>query len=158
LDRFAAPEGPRFMHLTRHTDYALRVLMYLGVRNGKLATIAEIAERYGISENHLMKVVHRLGRLGYIRTILGRQGGIMLERDPREINLGDVVRNCEDDMAVVECFDPSTNECRIAGACVLNWVLDDALGAFMSVLDRHTLGDLLAPAERIAWRLGLPSR
>lgn len=104
-----------------------------------------------------MKVVHRLGRLGYIRTIRGRQGGIVLERDPREINLGDVVRNCEDDVAVVECFDPSTNQCRIAGACVLNWVLDDALGAFMSVLDRHTLGDLLAPAERIAWRLGLPS-
>ncbi|MDH3232698.1 MAG: Rrf2 family transcriptional regulator [Alphaproteobacteria bacterium] len=146
------------MHLTRHTDYALRVLMYLGVRNGKLATIGEIAERYAISENHLMKVVHRLGRLGYIRTIRGRQGGILLERDPREINLGEVIRNCEDDMAVVECFDPSTNECRIAGACVFNWVLDDALGAFMAVLDRHTLGDLLSPAERIAWRLGLPSR
>jgi Rrf2 family nitric oxide-sensitive transcriptional repressor len=145
------------MHLTRHTDYALRVLMYLGVRNGKLATIREIAERFAISENHLMKVVHRLGREGYIRTIRGRQGGIVLERDPGEINLGEVVRHCEEDLAVVECFDPSTNECRIAGACVLNWVLDDALGAFLAVLDRHTLGDLLAPADRLTWRLGLTS-
>jgi len=143
------------MRLTRHTDYALRVLMYLGIRGGRQATIREIAERYDISENHLMKVVHRLGREGYIRTIRGRQGGLILKHDPGEINLGAVVRSCEEDLAIVECFDVSTNECRIAGACALNWILDDALGAFLSVLDRHTLADLLAPADRLAYRLGL---
>ena len=143
------------MRLTRHTDYAIRVLMFLGLRGGKQATIHEIAEQYGISENHLMKVVHRLGREGYIRTIRGRQGGIVLERDPREINLGAVVRSCEEDLSIVECFDASTNECRIAGACVFNWILDDALGAFLGVLDRHSLADLLAPADRLSWRLGL---
>ncbi len=132
------------MRFTRHTDYALRVLMFLGLKSpGELATIKEISDRYGISENHLMKVVHRLGRNGLIETIRGRQGGIRLARSPADIGIGDVVRRCEDDMRLVECFDPKTNKCRIAACCTLPMVLDEALAAFMAVLDRFTLADLL---------------
>ena len=139
------------MRLTRYTDYALRVLMYLGLKPaGELATIKEIAARYAISENHLMKVVHRLGRDGYIETLRGRQGGMRLAQDPAAINLGEVVRRCEDDMSLVECFDPETNTCPIAGACALPAVLDEALAAFLGVLERHTLADLLVPRRGLA--------
>ncbi len=134
------------MHFTRYTDYALRVLMYLGVKPaGELATISEISRRYGISENHLMKVVHQLGRDGFIVTVRGRQGGMKLARAPADINLGHVVRLCEGDMGLVECFDPESNRCTIAGVCALPAILDEALAAFLAVLDRYSLADLLAP-------------
>ena len=139
------------MRLTRYTDYSFRVLTYLGLRpDGELSTIKEIAARYGISENHLMKVVHRLGQMGYVRTVRGRQGGMALAMAPVEINLGELVRLCEDDMRLVECFDAKTNTCRIAGACALPSILDEALDAFLAVLDRHTLADLLAPKRALA--------
>ncbi len=139
------------MRFTRHTDYALRVLMYLGLKTpGELATIKEIADRYGISENHLMKVVHRLGQNGLIETIRGRQGGLRLARDPGAIGIGDVVRRCEDDTRLVDCFDPSANTCRIAACCALPMVLDEALAAFFTVLDRFTLADLLKPRQDLA--------
>lgn len=132
------------MRFTRYTDYALRVLMYLGLKRGdELSTIREIAERYGISENHLMKVVHRLGQHGFIETIRGRQGGMRLALAPEQINLGDAIRRCEDDMRLVECFDPETNTCPIASVCALPSILDEALAAFLAVLDRYTLRDLL---------------
>ena len=146
------------MRFTLYTDYALRVLMYLGCKpDDELATIREIAGSYGISENHLMKVVHRLGLNGYITTVRGRQGGMRLAptpasssqigaaRSPAAINIGEVVRRCEDDMRIVECFDPVTNTCPIAGVCALPAVLDEALTAFLEVLDRYTLADLLVP-------------
>ena len=138
------------MRLTRYTDYALRVLTYLGLKgDSELATIKEISDRYGISENHLMKVVHRLGQTGFIVTVRGRQGGMKLSRDPSVINLGDVVRQCEDDLRIVECFDEATNTCPIASACALPSVLDDALSAFLSVLDGYTVADLLVPRRRL---------
>ncbi len=139
------------MRLTRHTDYALRTLMYLGLKQaGELATINEIAVRYGISENHLMKVVHRLGQQGFVTTTRGRQGGVALAREPAAINIGDVVRRCEDDQRLVECFDLETNTCPIAGTCVLPVVLHEALAAFLSVLDGCTLADLLVPHKALA--------
>ena len=134
------------MRFTRYTDYALRVLMYLGLKpEDELATIREIAESYDISENHLMKVAHRLGQNGYIVTVRGRQGGLRLAKAPAAINLGDVVRHCEDDLRIVECFDPDTNTCPIAGVCALPAVLDEALAAFLAVLDGYTLADLMVP-------------
>jgi Rrf2 family transcriptional regulator, nitric oxide-sensitive transcriptional repressor len=134
------------MRFTLHTDYALRVLMYLGAGPGDdLATVKEISQSYGISENHLMKVVHRLGRLGFITTIRGRQGGMRLAHAPGDINIGAVVRACEDDMRIVECFDTQNNTCPISAACALPAVLDEALAAFNAVLDRYTLADLLKP-------------
>lgn len=146
------------MRFTRHTDYALRVLMFLGLKpQGEMATIKEISDRYAISENHLMKVVHRLGQNGLIETVRGRQGGIRLARSPGEIGIGDVVRRCEEDLRLVECFDPTTNTCRIASFCVLPMVLNEALAAFFAVLDRFTLADLMNSRQDLASVL-LPDR
>lgn len=134
------------VRLTRYTDYALRVLIFLGLKPvGELSRIKEIADRYGISENHLMKVVHQLGQLGLIETVRGRHGGIRLSRAPGQINLGEAIRPCEDDTRLVECFDPATNTCPIAGVCALTPILEEALSAFWQVLDRYTLADLLGP-------------
>lgn len=139
------------VRFTRYTDYALRVLMFLGLKPvGELSTIREIATSFGISENHLMKVVTRLGQIGVVETIRGRQGGIRLALPPERILIGDTVRQCEDDMRVVECFDPATNTCPIASVCALPAILDEALGAFMAVLDRYTLADLLQPRSGLA--------
>src|SRR3546814_353363 len=98
------------MRLTLYTDYSLRVLMYLGLNRDGLATITEVAERYGISRNHLMKIVHQLGLLGYIETVRGKGGGIRFARSPGEINLGEVIRRTEEDMALVQCFDSGGSE------------------------------------------------
>lgn len=139
------------MRFTRQTDYALRVLMFLGLKpEGELSTIREIADRYGISENHLMKVVHRLGQEGLIETVRGRQGGMRLAMAPEQIPLGDTVRRFEEDMRIVECFDPARNTCAIAPVCALSGILREALGQFMAVLDRYTLRDLLMPRGALA--------
>ena len=143
------------MRFTRYTDYALRVLMFLALKGDTLSTIREIAEAYRISENHLMKVVHELGRHGFITTIRGRQGGLRLAMAPETIVIGKVVRACEEDMRVVECFDARTNTCPISDACGLAGMIDEALAAFMTVLDGKTLADVMAKGPRIAPLLGL---
>jgi Rrf2 family transcriptional regulator, nitric oxide-sensitive transcriptional repressor len=132
------------MRLTRYTDYSLRVLIYLGLQPERLSSIREIAGAYGISESHLMKVVQALGQSGYVATLRGRGGGLKLAKPPHEINVGDVVRNTEDDLALVECF-AEDGACRIAGPCRLRHLLTEALEAFFAVLDRYTLADLLQP-------------
>ncbi len=132
------------MRLTRYTDYSLRVLIYLGLQQDRLSSIREIADAYGISESHLMKVVQALGQFGYVATLRGRGGGLKLAKPPSEINLGDVVRNTEDDVALVECFS-ERSACRIAGPCRLEHALRRALEAFFKVLDDYTLADLLRP-------------
>lgn len=142
------------MRLTAYTDYTLRTLMYLAVNAGKLATIAEIARTYRISETHLMKVVHQLGMAGDIQTIRGRNGGLRLGRPAAAINLGTVVRRTEEDMDLVACFDGSAT-CTISEICVLQAVLHEALAAFLAVLDRFTLADLIAPRAQLATLLGI---
>ncbi len=136
------------MQLTRFSDYSLRALIYLGLNRHRRCTIREIAEAYGISENHLMKLVHHLGRNGFVATTRGKNGGLELARPANEINLGEVFRATEGNFHLVECFGDA-NSCPIAGPCVLSRVLDEALQAFMEVLDRHTLEDLLVPSHAL---------
>lgn len=138
------------MRLTRYTDYALRVLTYLGAQPDRVCSIAEIARAYGVSQNHLMKVAHDLGKAGYIEGVRGRTGGIRLARPPEKINVGAVVRRMEDGFVLVDC-----DTCAIAPACDLTRVLDEALAAFMAVLDRYTLADLLKRQTKLLRLLGV---
>ncbi|MCK8515836.1 Rrf2 family transcriptional regulator [Methylonatrum kenyense] len=144
------------MRLTLYTDYALRVLIYLGVRgdDGERATITEIAERYAISRNHVMKVVYQLGKLGYIETVRGKGGGLRMQMRPEDINVGVLVRQTEADMAIVECFS-SSGRCRLAPDCRLQGMLKEALDAFMDVLDRYTLADILDNRQSLRQMLGV---
>ena len=144
------------MRLTRYTDYSLRVLIYVGLKTER-ATIADISKAYGISRNHLVKIVHDLGSRGYLQTIRGKRGGIKLARPPSEIGVGALVRELEEDMRLVECFEPAAKGgCRIEPACVLRHVLQGALEAFLQELDRYTLADLLVPDRSLAKLLTLP--
>ena len=133
------------MRLTAMTDYSLRLLMYVGQHPQRLCTIAEIAQVYGVSEAHLMKITHQLGLAGFIETVRGRGGGMRLARPAKEINLGDVVRAIEPDFAIVECF-ATGNVCSLTGSCRLTGVLHGSLMAFMAHLDGYTLADILEPA------------
>jgi Rrf2 family transcriptional regulator, nitric oxide-sensitive transcriptional repressor len=131
------------MHLTVFSDYTLRVLMYLALDRTRLATIPEIAAAYGISENHLMKVVHRLARAGIVESVRGKGGGVRLARAPEEIRLGAIVRASEGDAPIVECLSADPHACRIARPCRLKGILVGAFDALYDSLDRHTLADLV---------------
>lgn len=131
------------MHFNRSTDYALRVLTYLALKHGELATITEIAEAYDISRNHVMKIIYRLGQLGFITTLRGKHGGLYLGRPPAEIIIGDVIRKMENDWTLVECFHPEKSTCRIRPSCRLQTILHASLDAFLEVLDSYTLADLI---------------
>lgn len=135
------------MHITRYTDYSLRVLIYLSMQQDRLATIQEIADSYEISKNHLMKVVHQLNKKGYIETIRGKKGGMRLHMAPGDINMGILVRETEQDMSIVECFS-SKNACRIAPVCGLKSMFAEALDAFLSALDKYTLADIIQEQHR----------
>jgi len=137
------------MRLTVYTDYALRLLMYLAVKDDGLATIAEVAESYDVSRNHMMKVAHQLGVAGYVETVRGRTGGLRLARPAADINLGDVVRNTEQDMALVPCMSPADAACAIRPSCLLKRALGRATAAFMDVLDEYSLGDLVKPRHAL---------
>lgn len=145
------------MQLTSFTDYALRVLLLLGLVEDRLVTVEELADRYGISRHHVTKVVHRLGALGYVQTVRGKHGGVRLGRSAAQIRIGDVVRDFEGHMNLVECFDKETNTCPILPGCSLQGVLRAATGQFLAELDRHTLADLLRPRGRLRSLLELPS-
>ena len=133
------------MKLTLFTDYSMRVLLYLGARPDRLCSIGEVAKAYGISQNHLMKVVNQLARSGDVESVRGRSGGIRLGRPPEEINIGALIRQTEDGFDLVDC-----GGCVVAPACGLTGVLKEALGAFLAVLDRYTLADLLTKRRDLA--------
>jgi Rrf2 family nitric oxide-sensitive transcriptional repressor len=130
------------MRLTAYTDFSLRVLIYLALNPDRRPTIAEIAGRYGVSRAHLMKVVHQLGRKGYVETTRGKGGGLILARPAGAITIGEVVRHSEPDLALVACFDPGAPACVIAPACRLKGKLDQARAAFLKVLDDCTLAEV----------------
>jgi Rrf2 family transcriptional regulator, nitric oxide-sensitive transcriptional repressor len=137
------------MRLTVYTDYALRLLMYLAVKEDGLATIAEVADSYGISKNHLVKVAHQLGVAGYIATVRGRAGGLSLAKPAEKIGLGELVRRTEPDMALVPCFSPVDAACAIQSCCVLRTALGKARLAFVEALDNYTLRDLVRPRGQL---------
>lgn len=135
------------MRLTKHTDYALRVLVYAGSFADRLVSTEEISAAYGISNNHLVKVVNKLGKLGVLEVKRGRQGGIRLARAPEDIDLGALVRATEPDFHMVECFDSDTNTCPIVRGCTVIRPLREARDAFLAVLDGYTLADMLRPRQ-----------
>jgi len=137
------------MRLTSHTDYALRVLLYVGAA-GRSVTISQISEAYAISKEHLRKVVHALSQLGYLSTTQGRYGGITLAMPPDLINIRKVVDQLENSN-IVECFDPETNTCVIDGMCALKRALFDARESFMSVLAGYHLSDFINNQKLVAF-------
>lgn len=137
------------MRLTLHTDYALRALIQIGIADGKLITINDISQSFDVSKQHLMKVVNALSRKGYIETVRGRNGGIRLSHRPRDINIGQVVRDTEE-LDVIGCLG-QRGYCPIQRICVLRGALRDATEAFLAELDAYTLADLIKP------RIGLSS-
>jgi Rrf2 family nitric oxide-sensitive transcriptional repressor len=143
------------MRLTVYSDFSLRVLMYVALHPERLPTIAEIATSYGISKNHLMKVVYQLGVAGYVETVRGKNGGLRLARPPDEVRLGEIVRHTEPDMALVPCFEPVSTPCVISPACTLRRALYEAKNAFLAVLDGYTLGDLVRNPKPLADLLAL---
>lgn len=145
------------MRLTTFTDYCLRALMFVALKGGELSTIDEIAERYRINRNHLVIVIFRLSKLGYLDTVRGKGGGIRLARDPANINLGKLIRKTEEDLVVVECFQEQGCLCVIEPACVLKKALRTALAAFFEVLDGYTLADLVKPTRNLARLLRVPA-
>jgi Rrf2 family nitric oxide-sensitive transcriptional repressor len=144
------------MRLSIHTDYALRMLIYLGAREAEVVNVAEIADAFAISRHHLMRVAQRLRDAGYVETMRGNGGGLRLARPPGQINIGAVVRCTENDFSLVACFAPD-GACRILPVCGLRSVLADAMTAFLDVLDRYRLEDVLGSRSQLREVLGLPA-
>ncbi|NIP17044.1 MAG: Rrf2 family transcriptional regulator [Xanthomonadales bacterium] len=145
------------MRLTRFTDYSLRVLIYLGLQKDQLVTIRRISDAYGISRNHLMKVVSLLTRMGYLKAQRGPGGGIRLARPPEQINLADVIKDTEEDLVMVECFDEEGN-CIITPVCKLQHIIGEALGAYIRTMRAYTLDDLLDPQKSLTELLEIPEK
>lgn len=153
------------MRLTMFTDYALRVLVFVALRDGRLSQISEIAHAYDISRNHLMKIVQTLGKLGYLENLRGKKGGVRLAKPPGDIRLGDLIRSTEPDFDLVECFKaPVGAGCAISGSCMLPRILDESLSLFLGNLDRYSLADImvlragLSDALKLAGSQGYDSR
>lgn len=146
------------MKLTAFTDYSLRVLMFLAAAPDGRATIAEISEAFGISEHHLTKVVHFLGKKGWLATVRGRRGGMTLARRPEEIVIGRVLRDTEGDAVPAACFDPAQARCSIVSCCQLQSVLAEAVDSFYAVLDTYSLADITRNKRVIARVLRLDRR
>ena len=132
------------MRLTTMSDYAMRLLMYVGQHPERLCTISEVARAYEISEAHLTKITHHLALAGWLETVRGKGGGMRLAASPQEIGLGAVVRSMEPDFTIVECLTSDTT-CQLTSSCHLTGIINGALQSFMQYLDRYTLADLLAP-------------
>ena len=143
------------MKLTSYTDYALRTLMYLAHNRDRLVTISDIADEHGIAKNHLTKVVHQLGTLGYVETVRGRNGGLRLGCEPSDINIGEVVRHTESDFFMAACFDSQGPGCLYSASCSLKGLLGKATHAFLAVLDGVTLDQMAGPPPVAAKRAGI---
>lgn len=132
------------MRLTRYSEYSLRVLLYLGLHQDRHCSIAEIAAAYRISEAHLNKVAHKLGKLGFIETLRGRHGGLKLARPAADISLGEVIRHTEGGLQTPDCAD-----CPLVTSCTLTGVLGRALRAFLGVFEQYTVADIVASPDEL---------
>ena len=137
------------MRLTRFSDNAVRCLIVLALEPERASPIRDIADRMHMSYEHLVKIVHKLSALGYVETTRGRHGGVRLLMSPDQINLGTLLRQTEESLALVECFDIAHNSCPIADACQLPGALDEALNAFFAVLDKRTLAYAAEPRRKL---------
>lgn len=144
------------MQLTTYTDYAFRALIALAAVAPNKLTAGEISESYGISLNHMLKVVQRMAELGYVETVRGKAGGVRLAVDPASLHLGDIVRSMEPELGLVACLRADEAHCQIVPICRLKGILEDSMEAFLSALDEHTLADLMTPKARIVKLLELP--
>jgi Rrf2 family nitric oxide-sensitive transcriptional repressor len=143
------------MRLSTYSDYSIRVLMQAALRAPARVTVDEVADTFGISRHHLVKVVHDLGRSGYLTTHRGVGGGFTLARSAEDIRLGDIVRLGEETETVIDCIDGERRRCRLLPACRLKGVLDEAAAAFFQVLDGYTLADLVTRPTRMKAVLGM---
>jgi len=143
------------MRMTLHTDYALRMLIYVASRRDGVCTVNDVAEAYRLSRNHLLKVAQTLRGLGFIETTRGRSGGIRLARAPGEIGLGALVRATEEEFSLTECMQAQGRACAISPACRLKGMLHEALAAFLEVLDKYTLEDIVRNRAALGPLLGL---
>lgn len=130
------------MQLTQFTDYSLRALIYIGVRQ-QICTINEISTAYSISRNHLIKIVHHLSKMGIVKTTRGKNGGIKMAIAPDKINLKQLILKLEPNFDLVPCFNSNKEPCRIASACKLQTILYEAQKAFLTVLEKFTLADIM---------------
>ena len=143
------------MRMTLHTDYALRMLIYVATRREGLCTVNDVAEAYRLPRNHLLKVAQTLRDLGFVETVRGRAGGIRLAKAPDEIAIGELVRATEEEFSLAECMQAQGRPCAISPACRLKGMLHEALGAFLSVLDKYTLADIVRDRASLGPLLGI---
>lgn len=143
------------MEIRAYSDYSIRVLIQAALRRPDRVTVDEVTATYGISRHHLVKIVHDLGRNGYLATRRGIGGGFTLARPPEEIRLGEVIRMGEKSDKVIDCFDAADRKCRLLPCCRLKSALDEAAAAFFAVLDGYTLADLIAQPSQMRSVLGL---
>ncbi|GGJ06073.1 transcriptional regulator [Shewanella hanedai] len=136
------------MQLTRYTDFGIRTLMYLALQpeRNTLFRIAEITEVFELSPNHVSKIVHHLGKLGYLKTIRGKSGGFRLGMSASQINVGQLVRVLENSLAPIDCSKPY---CRFTPSCQLKGVLAEAVSAYLAVLDKYSLEDIVSNRQQL---------
>lgn len=137
------------MRLTAFSNFALRTLMYTALKNGEPASIQDISKAYNISPNHLKKAAAEMVNHGYLKTIQGRYGGLILAKEPQDINIGAIVRITEGNLNLVECFNPDTNTCPLISVCRLSRLFRKALKAFLDVLDDVTLADMISRPQEL---------
>lgn len=131
------------MYLSKFTDYAFRALIYLAINRNKLYTVEEIAKELEISEHHLKKIMNKLAKTQYITSVKGRTGGLKIGLEPKDINLGDVLKNTEDNLNIAECFNKGDTCPFIEGGCKLKGIMNKSLIAFIEEFSKYTLEDIL---------------
>ena len=131
------------MYLSKFTDYSFRILMYLGNNPDKLSTVDELSSILGLSTHHVKKIVYKLSKNNYISSLKGRNGGIKLGMDPKDINLGKLLEITEDNLDIIECFSIENNTCSLNNCCKLKPIINDALESFKLELSKYTLDDIL---------------